>query len=104
MEEYVSYDCRRLAAIKGTNYLVQIATANNSTDAIRKVKSFNESGFRANAVWLGCFLNKKNYVVYLDDIYNNKNAATVRLEKYQKLLIAKNKSAKTAVLRAIEAK
>ena len=104
MEEYVSYDCRRLAAIKGTNYLVQIATASNSTEAIRKVKSFNENGFRANAVWLGCFLNKKNYVVYLDDIYNNKNAATIRLEKYQKLLIAKNQSAKTAILRAIEGK
>jgi len=104
MEEYVSYDCRRLAAVKGTNYLVQIATANSSTEAIRKVKSFNENGFRANAVWLGCFLNKKNYVVYLDDIFNNKNAATLRLEKYQKLLIAKNQNVKTAVLRAIEGK
>ena len=104
MDEYVSYDCSRLAAVKGTNYLVQIATSNNSTDAIRKVKSFNENGFRANAVWLGCFLNKQNYVVYLDDIYNSKNAATLRLEKYQKLLIAKNQSAKTAVLRAIEGK
>ncbi len=104
MDEYVSYDCRRLAAVKGTNYLVQIATANSSTDAIKKVKSFNENGFRANAVWLGCFLNKKNYVVYLDDIYNNKNAATLRLEKYQKLLIAKNQNTKTAVLRAIEGK
>lgn len=104
MEEYVSYDCRRLAAVKGTNYLVQIATANNSTEAIKKVKSFNENGFRANAVWLGCFLNKKNYVVYLDDIYHNKNAATLRLEKYQKLLIAKKQSPKNAVLRAIVGK
>ena len=104
MEEFVSYDCRRLAAVKGTNYLVQIATASNSTEAIRRVKSFNESGFKANAVWLGCFLSKKNYVVYLDDIYQDKNAATLRLEKYQKLLIAKKQSPRSAVLRAIEAK
>jgi len=87
-----------------TNFLVQIATAQNSTEAINKVKTFNENGFKANAVWLGCFLNKKIYVVYLDDIFNDKNAATARLEKYQKLLIAKKKDPNTAVLRAIEGK
>lgn len=102
--EFVSYDCNRLSAMAGQNFLVQIATATSSTEAIKKVKTFNENGFKANAVWLGCFLNKKIYVVYLDDIFNDKNAATVRLEKYQKLLIAKKKNPKTAVLRAIEGK
>jgi len=102
--QFVSYDCNRLSAMTSTNFLVQIATAQNSTEAINKVKTFNENGFKANAVWLGCFLNKKIYVVYLDDIFNDKNAATARLEKYQKLLIAKKKDPNTAVLRAIEGK
>lgn len=102
--EFVSYDCNRLSSMVGQNYLVQIATASSNTEAIKKVKTFNENGFKANAVWLGCFLNKKIYVVYLDDIFNDKNAATARLEKYQKLLIAKKKDPKIAVLRAIEGK
>jgi len=102
LSEVVSYDCNRLSAMIGNNFLVQIATANSSTEAIQKVKTFNENGFKANAVWLGCFLNKKIYVIYLDDIFNDKNAATARLEKYQKLLIAKKQDPKTAVLRAIE--
>jgi len=104
MGEFVSYDCSRLSAIKGTNFLVQISTATNRTTAIRKVKTFNESGFKANAVWLGCFLNKKIYVIYLDDIYDDKSKATERLEKYQKLLIAKNQNPQTAVLRSIQGK
>lgn len=104
MGEFVSYDCSRLSAIKGTNFLVQISTATNRTAAIRKVKAFNESGFKANAVWLGCFLNKKIYVIYLDDIYDDKSKATERLEKYQKLLIAKNQNPDTAVLRSIQGK
>ncbi|GEM_PF-4952809 len=102
--QFVSYDCNRLSAMVGQNFLVQIATAKSSTEAIKKVKTFNENGFKANAVWLGCFLNKKIYVIYLDDIFNDKNAATVRLEKYQKLLIAKKKDPKTAILRVIEGK
>jgi len=104
LSQYVSYDCNRLSAMVGNNFLVQIATANNSTEAIQKVNTFNENGFKANALWLGCFLNKNIYVIYLDDIFNDKNAATVRLEKYQKLLIAKKQDPKTAVLRAIEGK
>ena len=104
LAEFVSYDCNRLSAMKGNNFLVQIATANSSTEAINKVKTFNENGFKANAVWLGCFLNKKKYVIYLDDIFNDKNAATLRLKKYQKLLIAKKQDPKTAILRMIEGK
>lgn len=104
LAEYVSYDCNRLSAMVGNNFLVQIATAQNGTEAIQKVKTFNENGFKANALWLGCFLNKQFYVIYLDDIFNDKSAATVRLEKYQKLLIAKKQNPKTAILRAIEGK
>ncbi len=104
MGEFVSYDCSRLSAIKGTNFLVQISTATNRTEAIRKVRTFNENGFKANAVWLGCFLNKKTYVIYLDDIFDNKSKATERLEKYQKLLIAKKQNPQTAVLRSIQGK
>ncbi len=102
--EFVSYDCNRLSSMKGNNFLVQIATATSSTEAINKVKTFNENGFQANAVWLGCFLNKKIYVIYLDDIFNDKNAATLRIEKYQKLLLAKKQDTSTAVLRMIEGK
>ncbi|MEM1120736.1 MAG: hypothetical protein AAGJ18_09825 [Bacteroidota bacterium] len=102
MNEYVSYGCSRLSAMKGTNFLVQIATATNRTSAIQKVIAFNERGFKANAVWLGCFLNKKIYVVYLDDIFDDKTKATERLEKYQRLLIAKKQNPKDAVLRAIQ--
>ncbi len=102
--EIVSYDCNRLSAMDGFNFLVQIATARNSMEAIQKVKTFNENGFKANAIWLGCFLNKQIYVIYLDDIFNDKSAATTRLEKYQKLLIAKKQNPKTAVLRVIEGK
>lgn len=101
-EKYVSYDCSRLSAMDGNNFLVQIETAYSSAEAIRKVQYFNKNGFKANAIWLGCFINKRFYVVYLDDIFDNKNAATQRLEKYQKLLIAKKQNPKDAILRAIE--
>ena len=98
---YVSYDCTRLSNIKDLHYLVQIATATTSAEAIRRVQTFNELGFQANALWLGCFLNRDLYVVYLDDIFSDRNAAANRLEKYQKLLIAKNQSPDSTVLRAI---
>lgn len=102
--EFVSYDCSRLSAMKGTNFLVQISTATTRRAAIQKVIDFNDNGFKANAVWLGCFLNKQIYVVYLDDIFDDKNKATERLEKYQKLLIAKKQNPQSAVLRAIQGK
>ncbi|MEM6318302.1 MAG: hypothetical protein AAF960_11575 [Bacteroidota bacterium] len=103
MEEFVSYDCSRLSALTGNHFLVQIATANSSTEAIRKVKQFNESGFKANAVWLGCFTNKRNYVVYLDDIFNQKDAAVNRMNRYNKLMIAKGKT-QDSVIRMISGK
>ena len=55
LDEYISYGCDRLKGFKGDKYLVQISESRSDTEAVRKVKAFNENGFRANAVWLGCF-------------------------------------------------
>jgi hypothetical protein len=96
IKDYITYDCRRLSALKGNHFLVEIATAYNTENAIQKMTTFNENGFRTNALWLGCFTNKKEYVVYLDDIFNNKNAAVQRATKFQKLMSARNE--KTEVL------
>lgn len=88
--EYMSYGCDRLSGIKGNNFLVQLDIATSSTEAVRKVKTFNENGFNCNAIWLGCFQNKnKEYVVYLDDIFDSKDVAVKRATDYQKLQLAK---------------
>ncbi len=103
LDEYISYGCDRLKGFQGDKYLVQIDESRSDTDAIRKVKAFNESGFRANALWLGCFSTQSTeYVIYVDDIFSSKDEAVERANSYQKLMLAKGREGEQTVIRMIK--
>ena len=70
-----SYDCERFYNFKGALYLVQDGVYRDLSKAESRLRRLANSGFTASILWLGCFGESVDYVVYYQLMYPDKSEA-----------------------------
>ncbi len=70
-----SYDCERFYNFKGALYLVQDGVYSGLTIAQRRLRLLSNAGFNASILWLGCFGEEQEYVVYYQLMFPERSEA-----------------------------
>lgn len=70
-----SYDCERFYNFKGALYLVQDGIYSGLSIAQRRLNLLSTGGFNASILWLGCFGESEEYVVYYELMFPKRSEA-----------------------------
>ena len=87
----IDYDCSRFYNLVGVNYILADSEYADFEKAAARLAILRKAKLEANCLWLGCFdAGDDVFVVYLDLIFEDKNAALKMGDEYDKVL-KKNK-------------
>jgi hypothetical protein len=73
--EFIYYDCTRFFGFSGQKYVVTDGIYGNLDIAKKRIRQLAKIGINSNAFWVGCFDKAQGYVIYYDQIYNEKSTA-----------------------------
>ncbi len=79
---YIYYDCTRFFGFKGKKYVVTDGLFGTLSAAQRRIRQLDKNKIPAHAFWVGCFDKTRGYVVYYDQIYNERNTAQRAAEAF----------------------
>ena len=101
----VQYNCERLYNFRNTIYLIQ-DTAHPSMDlAQQRIDALDRKGFKMSCLWLGCFSRtERDYVVYYDLLYDDREEALVAANQFRSRLKNKNLRSGKITLRTLRKK
>ncbi len=73
--EFIYYDCTRFFGFSGQKYVVTDGIYGNLNIAQKRIKELAKIGINSNAFWVGCFDKAQGYVIYYDQIYNERSTS-----------------------------
>lgn len=73
--EFIYYDCTRFFGFSGQKYVVTDGIYGNLEVAKKRIQELAKIGINSNAFWVGCFDKAQGYVVYYDQIYNERSTS-----------------------------
>lgn len=102
-ENMTGYDCARFFNFYGKKYVIQDGIFKGMGAAERRMNLLRRSGFKANVLWLGCFYSdSKDYIVYIEWLYEEKNEAIAEGIDYRKKLKKEGMQESELKIRTIE--
>jgi hypothetical protein len=97
------YDCSRFFNFYGKKHVIQDGIFQGMGAAERRMNLLRRSGFKANVLWLGCFYpDSKDYIVYIEWLYNDKSKAVEEGINYRKNLKAEGIMDSELIIRTIQ--
>ena len=97
------YDCARFFNFYGKKHVIQDGIFKGMGAAERRMNLLRRSGFKANVLWLGCFYpDSKDYIVYIEWLYDDKNEAIDEGIDYRKKLKKEGINESELTVRTIE--
>ena len=73
--EFIYYDCTRFFGFSGQKYIVTDGIYSNLNIAQKRIEQLAKIGINSNAFWVGCFDKAQGYVIYYDQIYNERSTS-----------------------------
>lgn len=102
-KKMTGYDCSRFFNFYGKKHLIQDGLFKGIGAAERRMNLLRRSGFKANLLWLGCFYSdSKDYVVYIEWLYEDKSEAIREGISYRKKLKKEGIRESNLIVRSIE--